>query len=149
MCGCVCVWVVGGGQQIYSLANGYPKGSMLIFLEATLHTTLPWFNRDRPRRSLLYRYSPPFLHYGGGSYITEQPAWVRELTVEQQAVLEPAFMIQRPELDNDGKLIRPERGELLEEDRRGIENGFGTLKDEGEGGSFNGSASFERANKAD
>ncbi len=36
---------------------------MLLFFEATLHTTLPWTNRRHARRSLLYRYSPPYLQY--------------------------------------------------------------------------------------
>ena len=66
-----------------------PKGSMLIFLEATYHTTLPWTNKEHARRSLLYRYSPKYLHYGSEQYATSQPDWVAELSEEQQAVLEP------------------------------------------------------------
>ena len=101
-----------------------PTGSLLIFLEATYHTTLPcvprcsgallelgqlaplvcvslslsvsyewcagllgdglarpwadtrrWTNRQRARRSLLYRYSPRYLHYGSELYASTQPAW--------------------------------------------------------------------------
>jgi hypothetical protein len=75
-----------------------PIGSLLIFLEATYHTTLPWTCRDHPRRSLLYRYSAASLHYASELYATGQPSWVSELSDEQQAVLEPPG-IRRPELE--------------------------------------------------
>jgi hypothetical protein len=78
---------------------------MLIFLEATLHTTMPWKNWDHPRRSLLYRYSPKYLNFAGDSATNyTQPDWVKELTPEQQAVLEHAYSYDRPELDNIGQL---------------------------------------------
>ena len=83
-----------------------PKGSMLIFLEATYHTTLPWTNKEHARRSLLYRYSPKYLHYASEQYATSQPDWVAELTEEQQAVLEPPGM-RRPEIGNSGTLTEP------------------------------------------
>ena len=67
-----------------------PAGSLLLFLEATLHCTLPWRNAAHARRSLLYRYSPKYLHFAGGSYESRQPEWVAELTPAQRAVLEPA-----------------------------------------------------------
>jgi hypothetical protein len=61
---------------------------MLIFLEATFHTTLPWTNHDHARRSLLYRYSPKYLHYAGELFGSSQPAWVSELTdVGSQAII--------------------------------------------------------------
>ena len=40
-------------------------GDMVIFNEATLHGTLPWTAKHE-RRSLLYRYSPKYLHFAGG-----------------------------------------------------------------------------------
>ena len=73
-----------------------PKGSMLIFLEATYHTTLPWTNKEHARRSLLYRYSPKYLHYASEQYATSQPDWVAELSEEQQAVLEPPYIYHHP-----------------------------------------------------
>lgn len=56
------------------------------FNEATMHGTLP-LKGNGERRSVLYRYSPKYLHFAGGTYKTEQPGWVSELTEAQQAVL--------------------------------------------------------------
>ena len=61
------------------------------------------------RRSLMYRYSPPYLQYQGPNnelYPTAQPEWVTELSSAQQAVLGVAGN-GRPELDNNGQLIEP------------------------------------------
>ncbi len=63
------------------------------------------------RRSLLYRYSPKYLHFAGGSYETSQPAWVAELTEAQQAVLEPPYIYNRPLIEEDGvTVVRPTVG---------------------------------------
>ena len=84
-------------------------GDMVIFNEATIHGTLPW-KAEHQRRSLLYRYSPNFLHFHGGVYETRLPAWVRELTPAQQAVLEPPYIYNRPLIEEDGEtVIRPTR----------------------------------------
>lgn len=96
----------GDGIHLPVINPAAPIGSMLIFLEATFHTTLPWTNHDHSRRSLLYRYSPKYLHYSAELYGTSQPAWVSELTEEQQAVLEPPGG-SRPELDDSGVLAQP------------------------------------------
>lgn len=67
---------------------------------------------------MLYRYSPKVLHYAGDSNFTHsQPAWVSELTPAQQAVLEPAYIYDHPELDNDGALLGYEAAEQGEEAR--------------------------------
>ena len=85
-------------------------GDMIIFNEATLHGTLPW-TAAHERRSLLYRYSPKYLHFAGGSYDTNQPAWVGELTEAQQAVLEPPYIYNRPLIEEDGvTVVRPRTG---------------------------------------
>jgi hypothetical protein len=85
-------------------------GDMVIFNEATLHGTLPW-TADHERRSLLYRYSPKYLHFAGGTYQTSQPEWVGELTEAQQAVLEPPYIYNRPLIEEDGETVtRPRRG---------------------------------------
>jgi hypothetical protein len=34
-----------------------------------------WTNQDHARRSLLYRYSPRYMHYASELYATTQPAW--------------------------------------------------------------------------
>ena len=81
-------------------------GDLIIFNEACLHCTLGWTNRSTERRSLLYRYSPKYLHYASEQYATSQPDWVAELTEEQQAVLEPPGM-RRPEIGNSGTLTEP------------------------------------------
>ncbi len=84
-------------------------GDLVIFNEATLHGTLPW-TADHERRSLLYRYSPKYLHYAGGSYETSQPDWVSELTEAQQAVLEPPYIYHRPLVEPDGQsVVKPRR----------------------------------------
>ena len=85
-------------------------GDMVIFNEATLHGTLPW-KAEHERRSLLYRYSPKYLHFAGGTYQTSQPEWVSELTEAQQAVLEPPYIYNRPLIEEDGEtVVRPRRG---------------------------------------
>jgi len=82
---------------------------MVIFNEATLHGTLPW-TADHPRKSLLIRYSPKYLHFAGGFYSTELPEWVSELTEAQQATLEPPYIYNRPLVDDDGVGVsRPRR----------------------------------------
>ena len=70
----------GDGIHLPVINPAAPIGSMLIFLEATFHCTLPWTNHDHARRSLLYRYSPKYLHYAGELFGSSQPAWVSELT---------------------------------------------------------------------
>ena len=85
-------------------------GDMVIFNEATLHGTLPW-TAEHERRSLLYRYSPKYLHFAGGTYQTSQPEWVSELTEAQQAVLEPPYIYNRPLVEADGEtVVRPRTG---------------------------------------
>jgi len=83
------------------------KGDLLIFDEATTHGTLPW-RADHERRSLLYRYSPHYLHYAGGYHQTTFPEWVNELTEAQRAVLEPPYHYHRPLIEEDGvTVVRP------------------------------------------
>jgi ectoine hydroxylase-related dioxygenase (phytanoyl-CoA dioxygenase family) len=67
-------------------------GDLLIFNEATTHGTLPR-RAAHQRRSLLYRYSPKFLHFVGGYHETSFSAWVEELTEAQQAVLAPLYLL--------------------------------------------------------
>lgn len=84
-------------------------GDLVIFNEATIHGTLPW-RALHERRSLLYRYSPKYLHFAGGVYETKQPEWVSELTEAQQAVLEPPYIYHRPLIEDDGvTVVRPRR----------------------------------------
>ena len=84
-------------------------GDLVIFNEATTHGTLPWRGKGE-RRTVLYRYTPKYLHYAGGIYQTRLPEWVSELTEAQQAVLEPPYIYNRPLIEADGEtLVRPRR----------------------------------------
>ena len=84
-------------------------GDMIIFSENTLHGSLPW-QADHERRALLYRYTPKYLHYDGGTYEVTQPEWVAELTEAQQAVLEPPYIYHHPLIEPDGEtVVRPRR----------------------------------------
>lgn len=85
-------------------------GDLVIFNEATLHGTLPW-TAEHERRSLLYRYSPKYLHFAGGTYQTSQPEWVSELSAAQQAVLEPPYIYNRPLVEDDGTTVVTPRRE--------------------------------------
>jgi phytanoyl-CoA dioxygenase PhyH len=84
-------------------------GDLLIFNEATTHGTLPW-KAARERRTLMYRFSPKYLHFAGGVYHSEFPEWVNELTEAQRAVLEPPYIYQRPLIEPDGEtVVKPRR----------------------------------------
>jgi ectoine hydroxylase-related dioxygenase (phytanoyl-CoA dioxygenase family) len=95
-------------------------GDALFFSEATLHGTLPW-RPAHQRRALLYRYSPSYLHIGGGYSTTTLPAWADELTEAQRAVLEPPHVYSRPVIQDDGETVRPETiwGQRVAEQRGG------------------------------
>ncbi len=82
-------------------------GDLVIFMEATIHGSLPW-KADYERRSLLYRYSPKHCSSSTGLYETEMPAWFDELTDVQRAVLEPPYLRNRPLIEDDAvTLARP------------------------------------------
>jgi hypothetical protein len=84
-------------------------GDLLIFNEATTHGTLPWKAKHQ-RRTLMYRFSPKYLHFAGGVYTSEFPAWVEELTEAQRGVLEPPYIYNRPIIEPDGTtVVRPHR----------------------------------------
>ncbi|HLK59718.1 MAG TPA: phytanoyl-CoA dioxygenase family protein [Chthonomonadaceae bacterium] len=84
-------------------------GDLLIFNEATTHGTLPWRGKQE-RRSLLYRFSPKYLHFAGGYYRSEFPEWTSELTEAQRAVLEPPYIYHHPLIEPDGEtVVRPLR----------------------------------------
>lgn len=96
-------------RGMFSGMLAWDKPWCLPFNEATIHGTLPW-KGEGGRRSLLYRYSPKTLHFAGGTYRTEQPEWVSELTEAQQAVLEPPYIYNRPLIEEDGvSVVRPRR----------------------------------------
>ncbi len=82
-------------------------GDLVIFMEATIHGSLPW-KADHERRSLLYRYSPKHCSNSRGLYETEMPEWFDELTEVQKAVLEPPYASSRPLIEDDAEtLVRP------------------------------------------
>ena len=79
-------------------------GDLVIFNEATLHGTLPWRNTSHETRRLLYRYCPKHVNFHGGTFQFEQPDWVSELTLAQQAALEPPYLYNRVTVENDGSV---------------------------------------------
>ena len=82
-------------------------GDLIIFLEATIHGSLPW-QADHERRVLLYRYSPKFSSFHNGLWEVKMPEWVEELTDVQRAVLEPPYNSRRPLIEDDGTtLVQP------------------------------------------
>jgi len=85
-------------------------GDLVIFNEATTHGTLPWKGQGE-RRTLLFRYTPKYLHYSGGTYETHLPDWVSELTEAQQAVLEPPYIYHHPLIEDDGVTVVKHRRE--------------------------------------
>jgi hypothetical protein len=80
-------------------------GDLVIFNEATMHGTLPW-TADHERRALLYRYSPKWLHWAGGTFTYSQPEWLAELGDAERAVLEPPYVYERPVIQDDGAVVR-------------------------------------------
>lgn len=103
--------IIGEANQDIVVNVKCKKGDLLIFDEATTHGTLPW-TADHQRRSLLYRYSPHYLHYAGGYHETTFPEWVNELTPAQRAVMEPPYHYNRPlvEPDGVGVVVKPTAG---------------------------------------
>lgn len=80
-------------------------GDVVIFLEGTIHGTIPWSNKQHERRSLLYRYTQGWMHHSGGAWTTHQPSWLAELTPVQRATMEPAYVNNRPTIAvKDGQL---------------------------------------------
>ena len=75
-----------------------------------IRTQTATWRASHQRRSLLYRYSPNYLHFAGGVYETSLPDWVQKLTPAQQAVREPPYIYHRPLIEGDGvTVIRPTR----------------------------------------
>ena len=84
-------------------------GDLVIFNEATTHGTLPW-QGEGERRSLFYRYTPKYMHYTGGMYLTDLPKWTQKLTEVQRAILEPPYVYHRPLIEDNGdSLLTPRR----------------------------------------
>lgn len=68
-------------------------GSTVIFTEALTHGTLPWKGKGQ-RRSILFKYSPGFIAWGGAPKRPE--VFLSQLTPDQKAVLEPPYRPNRP-----------------------------------------------------
>lgn len=102
---------IGEANQDLVVNVSCKKGDLLIFDEATTHGTLPW-KAEHQRRSLLYRYSPHYLHYAGGYHETTFPEWVSELTDAQRAVMEPPYHYNRALVEPDGVtvVVKPTAG---------------------------------------
>ena len=82
-------------------------GDLVIFMETTIHGSLPW-NAEYDRRSLMYHYSPRNSNFQSEYYEVKMQDWVSELTDVQRAALEPPYNYNRPLLEDDGKtLVNP------------------------------------------
>jgi ectoine hydroxylase-related dioxygenase (phytanoyl-CoA dioxygenase family) len=73
-----------------------PAGSAVIFTEALTHGTLPWRGQGE-RRSILFKYSPGFLAWGGGYPPSEE--LLEDLAPEAQLVMERPYRHNRRSLD--------------------------------------------------
>jgi ectoine hydroxylase-related dioxygenase (phytanoyl-CoA dioxygenase family) len=73
-----------------------PAGSVILFTEALTHGTLPWRGQGE-RRSILFKYSPGFLAWGGGYPAPDE--LLEELSPEAQVVMERPYRYQRRTLD--------------------------------------------------
>lgn len=73
-------------------------GDALIFTEALTHGTLPWKGKHE-RRTLLYRYADGgFVNAKGMNDLTKYCPFYDELTPLQQAIMEPPYNAQRPDI---------------------------------------------------
>ena len=93
---------------------------------------MPWV-ANHQRRTVLFRYSPANLAFGGGRHDFDRdhragPAWPSNwyegLSDEQRAVLEPPYSPgeQRPILGDDGELLQESREALKQWGWDGIGN---------------------------
>jgi ectoine hydroxylase-related dioxygenase (phytanoyl-CoA dioxygenase family) len=74
-------------------------GSAIIFTEALTHGTWPW-TADRERRSLLYKFCPGHMAWGG-SYPSPDDAPGAEWSPEARRILEPPYIGRRaPVVEN-------------------------------------------------
>src|SRR5205823_3268453 len=72
-----------------------PAGSAVLFTEALTHGTLPWRGAGQ-RRSILFKYSPGFLAWGGGYPPSEE--LLEALAPEARLVMERPYRPNRPTL---------------------------------------------------
>jgi ectoine hydroxylase-related dioxygenase (phytanoyl-CoA dioxygenase family) len=63
-------------------------GDAVIFLETTVHGTLPWKGKQS-RRALLHRYTPGYMNYHDMKYDLTPQEFLMDMTPEQRAMLEP------------------------------------------------------------
>lgn len=73
-------------------------GSALVFTEALTHGTQPW-KATHERRTLLYRYAAgPFVNAPGMNRPEQYAPFMEELTPLQQALMEPPYNPNRPDI---------------------------------------------------
>lgn len=73
-------------------------GDALIFTEGLTHGTLPWKGRHE-RRTLLYRYAAgSFVNARGMNRLEEYCPFYDELTPLQQAIMEPPYNADKPDI---------------------------------------------------
>ena len=62
-------------------------GDAVIFTEALTHGTLPW-KAAHQRRALLYKFSPGYQAFSGGSHNIDYPEYIEDMSAEQRAVMQ-------------------------------------------------------------
>lgn len=81
------------------LARQVPQkaGDAVVFTESLTHGTWPWTNPRGERRSVLLKYCPHYMQWAS----TPMESNIDALTERQRAILQPAYVWQRPRLALD------------------------------------------------
>jgi ectoine hydroxylase-related dioxygenase (phytanoyl-CoA dioxygenase family) len=78
---------LGQEYQEHVLEVNGKAGDVVIFTEALTHGTLPWKAKHQ-RRALLYKFSPSYQAFSGGSHTIEYPDYIEDMTEEQRPVMQ-------------------------------------------------------------
>ena len=82
--------MVGPELYYHCFAISAPAGrghSPLALCEALTHGTLPWKAKHQ-RRALLFKFSPGYQAFSGGSHTITYPDYIEDMSEEQRAVME-------------------------------------------------------------
>ena len=86
-------------------------GDVVIFSEATVHGCMPWKNKERERRIVLFRFSSPVFAHARGYSSGWPESYTRGMTAEQLCVMQPPYhpAYDRTCLNEDGSACRTTR----------------------------------------
>ena len=80
-----------------NISSGQPvmaAGDVLFFAETATHGTLPWKGKHE-RRAVLYKFSPGFQAYSGGSHEISYPDYIEDMNEDERAVMEAPHIRRR------------------------------------------------------